>query len=245
MNQPSRDGRLGVGIVGSAPVGAVLARGLAGAGHALIGFAIDDAAERERVAAMFPGVPLLTAEQVVERSELVVLAEQPDALLTRIAELTQARAWVAGQLVLHTCAEYGTAPLGQALDQGVIPLAVHPAIEITGTSVDLARLQEAWCAVTAPTPVLPIAQALVVELGAEPVVIREADRATYAEAITTATSFTRSIVKQATELLAGIGVEQPGFVLSSLVRSAADNALADASPQLLEAPDELLDDHDE
>lgn len=245
MNQPSRDGRLGVGIVGSAPVGAVLARGLAGAGHALIGFAIDDAAERERVAAMFPGVPLLAAEQVVERSELVVLAEQPDALLTRIAELTQARAWVAGQLVLHTCAEYGTAPLGQALDQGVIPLAVHPAIEITGTSVDLARLQEAWCAVTAPTPVLPIAQALVVELGAEPVVIREADRATYAEAITTATSFTRSIVKQATELLAGIGVEQPGFVLSSLVRSAADNALADASPQLLEAPDELLDDHDE
>jgi len=37
-------------------------------------------------------------------------------------------------------------------------------------------------------------------------------------------------VQQATALLAGIGVESPGFVLSSLVRSAADNALAEAQP---------------
>lgn len=226
-----RDGRLGVGVVGDAPIGAVLARGLAGAGHALIGFSIDDTDERDRVSAMFPGVPVLSAAQVVERSELVILAESPDALLGRIETLTRARAWVAGQLVLHTCAEFGTAPLGAALDQGVIPLAIHPAIDITGTSIDLTRLQEGWCAVTAPTPVLPIAQALVVELGAEPVVIAEQDRPTYAEAITTATSFTRSIVNQATELLASIGVEQPGFVLSSLVRSAADNALTDLSTQ--------------
>ncbi|MFD2675294.1 DUF2520 domain-containing protein [Gulosibacter bifidus] len=238
MMQSDRDGRLGVGVVGNAPVGAVLARGLAGAGHSLIGFAIDDADERERVAAMFPGVPLLSAAQVVERSELVIVAETADALGNRIDQLTQARAWVAGQLVLHTCAEFGTVPLGAALDQGVIPLAVHPAIDVTGTSLDLARLQEAWCAVTAPRPVLPIAQALVVELGAEPVVIREEDRGTYAEAIETATSFTRSIVKQATDMLSGIGVEQPGFVLSSLVRSAADNALADQSVASPEVPED-------
>ena len=232
-----RDGRLGVGVVGSAPIGAVLARGLAGAGHALIGFAIDDKSERERVQAMFPGVPQLDPCEVVERSELVILAEDEDALVERIDTLTRARAWVSGQLVLHTCAVLGTAPLGAALDQGVIPLAIHPAIDVTGTSIDLARLQEAWCAVTAPRPVLPIAQALVVELGAEPVVIQEQDRPIYAEAITTATSFTRSIVNQATELLAGIGVEQPGFVLSSLVRSAADNALADQRPSDPQVPD--------
>lgn len=232
-----RDGRLGVGVVGSAPIGAVLARGLAGAGHALIGFAIDDKSERERVQAMFPGVPQLDPREVVERSELVILAEDEDALVERIDTLTRARAWVSGQLVLHTCAGLGTAPLGAALDQGVIPLAIHPAIDVTGTSIDLARLQEAWCAVTAPRPVLPIAQALVVELGAEPVVIQEQDRPTYAEAITTATSFTRSIVNQATELLAGIGVEQPGFVLSSLVRSAADNALADQRPTDPQVPE--------
>ncbi len=89
----------------------------------------------------------------------------------------------------------------------------------------------------APRPVLPIAQALAVELGAEPVVIDEGDRATYAEAIATATSFTRSIVQQATGLLASIGVDSPGFVLSSLVRSAADNALI-AAQEPIEPPNE-------
>ena len=59
---------------------------------------------------------------------------------------------------------------------GAIPLAIHPAIVFTGTSIDLAHLREASCAVAAPAPVLPIAQALVVELGAEPVVVDERDR---------------------------------------------------------------------
>ena len=113
---------------------------------------------------------------------------------------------------------------------------------MTGTSLDLTRLREAWCAVTAPRPVLPIAQALVVELGGEPVIIAEEDRATYADALAAATSFTRSVIKQSTEALAGIGVETPGFLISSLVRSAVDNALADASPHLPEPDDFVSDD---
>ena len=225
-----RDGRLGIGVVGDDPIGPVLAAGLAGAGHALVGVATSEGAAAERAEAMLAGVPRLTEAQVIERSELVILAEPTDRLADRIRELSDARRWVAGQLVVHTAPEYGTAVMSTAFDQGVIPLAIHPAIDVTGTSLDLARLQEAWCAVTAPGPVLPIAQALVVELGAEPVVIAERDRAVYGEAIATATSFTRSIVQQATSLLAEIGVDRPGFMLSSLVRSAADNALADANP---------------
>lgn len=234
-----RDGRLGVGLVGDAPFGPVFAAGLAGAGHALIGVAVSDGSPAERVAAMLPGAGRLTEAQVIERSELVILAEPADRLEARIRELTELGAWVPGQLVVHTCAEFGTAPLGKALDRGVIPLAIHPAIDVTGTSLDLARLKEGWCAVTAPRPVLPIAQALVVELGAEPVVIAEEHRGRYAEAIETATSFTRSIVQQSTSILTEIGVEQPGFVLSSLVRSAADNALAQAQDLII--PDDLDD----
>jgi predicted short-subunit dehydrogenase-like oxidoreductase (DUF2520 family) len=95
----------------------------------------------------------------------------------------------------------------------------------TGTSVDLVRLRDTWCAVTAPAPVLPIAQALVVEMGAEPVVIAEADRAAYAEAIGLATDYSDAIVGQAVDRLRGIGVERPGRVLGPLVRSAVENAL--------------------
>lgn len=235
-----RDGRLGIGVIGSAPIGPVLAAALAGAGHALIGIACDDEAARDRAEAIAPGAPVVDEAAVVERSELVILAVDDEELVALVDRITEAGRWVQGQLVLHTAAGHGTAILAKAFDAGVIPLAVHPAIEPTGTSLDLARLREAWCAVTAPRPVLPIAQALVVELGAEPVVIEEGDRPAYGEAIATVVSFTGSIVRQATGALAEMGVEEPGFFLSSLVRSAVDNALADASPTLRDAS-ELAD----
>ncbi|GAB3288620.1 DUF2520 domain-containing protein [Pseudoclavibacter terrae] len=239
-----REGRLGIGLVGDSPTGLIVATALAAAGHALVGVATESEEASDRASAMLPGAPKLTQRQAIERSELVILAYEDAELEARVLELSETKAWVAGQLVLHTVAGRGTAVLGTALDRGVIPLAVHPAIEITGTSLDLHRLKEAWCAVTAPRPVLPIAQALVVELGAEPVIIQEQDRPTYAEALHTATEFTRSIVKQATELLTGIGVENPGFMLSSLVRSAADNALSDANPLPLDPLDGTLPEAD-
>jgi predicted short-subunit dehydrogenase-like oxidoreductase (DUF2520 family) len=76
--------------------------------------------------------------------------------------------------------------------------------------------------------VLPIAQALAVELGCEPVVVAEESRAAYAEALATATEFSRSIVRQSTELLAQAGVPHPGRYLSALVHSTVDHALSDA-----------------
>ena len=97
------------------------------------------------------------------------------------------------------------------------------------------RLGESYAAVTAPTPVQPIGQALVVEMGAEPVIIAEADRAAYAEAIATATGFSTAIVSQAVGLLSDLGLESPGRVLAPLVRSSVENALAAAS-----GPDDLL-----
>ncbi len=88
---------------------------------------------------------------------------------------------------------------------------------------------------TAPAAVLPIAQALAVEMGCEPVVIAEADRAAYADAIHTATEFSRSIIAQSTARLRDIGIENPGGYLSALVQSTVERALRDVSdpPPLL------------
>src|SRR5690606_15673434 len=155
---------------------------------------------RERAAAMLPDVPVLDIPALIERSELVVLAVPERELETLVQGLADVGAWQPGQLVLHTAPGYGYGVLSPAAAAGAIPLAVHPAMVFTGTTLDLTRLRESWCAVTAPGPVLPIGQALVVEMGAEPVVIAEEDRATYAEAIATASSFSESIVAQAVGL---------------------------------------------
>ncbi len=225
---PNRDGRLGIGIIGAGRVGAVLGAALGGAGHAIVGIATLSESGRERADALLPGVPILAVPEVVERSELVLLAVPESELAALVSGLAATGAWQPGQLVAHTAPGVGAGVLAPALAAGAIPLAIHPAMDFTGTSVDLVRLRDAWCAVTAPTPVLPIAQALVVEMGAEPIVISEADRPAYAEAIATARGFSAAIVGQAAGMLREIGVERPGVLLGALVRSSVENALAGA-----------------
>jgi predicted short-subunit dehydrogenase-like oxidoreductase (DUF2520 family) len=222
-------GRLGVGIIGAGRVGPVLGAALAGAGHAIVGISAVSQASRDRAEAMLPGVPILEIPDVIRRSELVVLAVPDGELSVLVSGLAAAGVWQPGQLVLHTAPAVGVSVLAPAVAAGVIPLALHPAMSFTGTSIDLGRLRQAYCAVTAPTPVQPIGMALAVEMGAEPVLIEESDRAAYGEAVATATTFSRSIVAQAAGLLEGIGVVSPGAVLAPLVRSAVEIALASAT----------------
>ena len=221
-----RSGRLGVGIVGAGRVGPVLGAALGGAGHAIVGISTVSDEGHERAEALLPGVPVLTVPEVVERAELVLLAVPASELPDLVAGLAATGAWQPGQLVVHTAADYGTGVLAPAAASGAIPLAIHPALAFTGTSLDVARLREAWCAVTAPAPVLPIAQALVLEMGAEPVVIAEADRAAYAAALAAVRGLATGVVGDAVGRLAAIGVEHPGRVLGALLHSAVDDALA-------------------
>jgi predicted short-subunit dehydrogenase-like oxidoreductase (DUF2520 family) len=227
----ARAGRLGVGVVGAGRVGPVLGAALANAEHAIVGVTAVSEASRDRAEALLPGAPILDTPELVERSELVILAVPDDQLPALVQGLADASIWQAGQLVVHTSPDHGVDVLAPARAQGAIPLAIHPAMAFTGTSVDLVRLRDAYCAVTAPAPVLPIAQALVVEMGAEPVVVEEQDRPAYADAVRAAVSFSTAIVDQAAGTLSSIGVEHPGLVLGALVRSAVDNALAQVDGQ--------------
>lgn len=226
----SRRPSLGVGIVGAGRVGPVLGAALAGAGHAIVGIATVNENNRDRARAMLPDVPILEIPDLIERSELVILAIPEGELEAFVAGLAEVGAWQPGQLVLHTAPGVGCSVLAPAVAAGAIPLAVHPALSFTGTSMDLTRLRESYCAVTAPTAVLPIGQALVVEMGSEPVIVAESDRAAYGEAVGIASSFSASIVEQAMDVLAGIGVEAPGAVLGPLVRSTVDNVLRAGAP---------------
>ncbi|MEC8762998.1 MAG: Rossmann-like and DUF2520 domain-containing protein [Microbacterium sp.] len=226
--------RLRVGIVGAGRVGPVIGAALAGAGHAIV--SITSGSDDDRVAAILPGVPIRDPQDVVRESQLVVIAvphDQIDGLVTGLAELD---AWQAGQLVVHTDPAFGTGVLAPAMARGAIPLAIHPAIAFTGTSIDLRTLIGAYAAVTAPAPVLPIAQALAVELGCEPVIIAEADRPAYAEGIATATDFSRSIIRQATDLLHAAGVTEPGRYLAALMHTTVDHALVEAGVDDIRPP---------
>ena len=238
-----RAGRLGVGIIGAGRVGPVLGAALAGAGHAITGISSASEESIDRAQALLPGVPVLEPEEIVRRSELVLLAVPTNQLAAVVQGLANLGAWMPGQLVLHTAAEFGTAVLAPASAAGAIGIALHPALSFTGTSLDLARLTESYIAVTCATPVLPIGQALAVEMGAEPIVIAEHDRGAYADAVSAATDFSAAIVHQATSQLEQIGVDAPGRVLAALIRSSVDEALRRTAGGAMPEPvaDDALD----
>lgn len=228
MSAGQQASRLGVGLVGAGRVGPVLARALAGAGHAITGVSAISEQSRERAEAMLPGVPILEVAEVVRRSELVLFAIPGAELPDLVGGLTATGAWQPGQLAIHTAPEHGYGVFAPALAAGVIPLALHPAVVFTGTSLDLARLAGASVAVTAPAPVLPIGQALAVEMGAEPLIVSERDRPAYAEALDAAAEFSRAVVRQAVDALRGLGIEQPDRVVGGVVRASIEDELRDA-----------------
>jgi predicted short-subunit dehydrogenase-like oxidoreductase (DUF2520 family) len=214
-----------VGIVGAGRVGAVLGSALRAAGHAVVGATGVSEASVERIETMLPGVPVLEVPEVVRRSELVLIAVPDDALAGLVEGLATTGAWQAGQLVVHTSGRYGVGVLTPALRQGAIPLALHPAMTFTGTSIDVARLADCCFGVTAPGPVLPVAEALVVEMGAEPVVIAEEVRPLYHAALAHGSNHLVTLVAQAAQLLREAGVEQTDRLLRPLLEAALDNAL--------------------
>ncbi|MHA7285843.1 Rossmann-like and DUF2520 domain-containing protein [Arthrobacter sp. MDT3-44] len=221
-----RPGRLGVGIVGAGKVGAVLGAALRSAGHAVVGVSAVSEASRERAENLLPGVPVLEVPDIIERAELVLLAVPDDALPTLVEGLAQLHAWQAGQLVVHTSGRHGTGVLAPARAAGAIPLAIHPAMTFTGLSLDLGRLPDSMFGITAPSAVLPIAQALVVEMGGEPVVIEEESRALYHAALAHASNHLVTIAAQSAQLLADLGVQHPDRMLGPLMKASLENALS-------------------
>lgn len=225
-----RPGRLGIGVVGTGRVGAALGSALRAAGHPVVACSAISQASRERAELMLPGVPVLDVPEVVRRAELVLLTVPDDELAPLVAGLAEVGAWQLGQLVVHTAGRFGVDVLAPARAAGAIGLAIHPAMTFTGTSLDVAHLEGATFAVTAQAPFLPIAQALVVELGGEPVVVAEEARGLYHAALAHGANHLVVLVAQAAQALAAAGVGDPGRTLRPLLDAALEGALRAQSP---------------
>lgn len=225
MTTPLPPGRLRVGLVGAGKVGAVLGAALGSAGHLVVAAAAVSAASRARAAALLPHVPILPLDEVVAASDLVILAVPDDALTGLVQGLADTLVWRRGQLALHTSGRCGLAPMLPAIDAGVGAMAIHPAMSFTGTAMDLDRLRETCFGITAPPDLLPVAEALVVEMGGEPVPIDEFDRVRYHLGLVHGANYAITLIAQAMQILRGAGVERPDRVLRPLLNASIDNAL--------------------
>ncbi|NLW98236.1 MAG: DUF2520 domain-containing protein [Actinomycetales bacterium] len=222
---PEHPARLAVGVVGAGKVGAVLGAALARAGHQVVAVSAVSQQSRDRAEDLLPGVPVRTVPEVVEAAELVLLAVPDDALADLARGLSTTGVWQAGQIVAHTSGRHGANVLDPVRTHHAFPIALHPAMTFTGTALDLERLPDCCFGVTADERVLPIAAALVLDMGAEPVTIAEEDRIAYHCALAHGSNHLVTLTSQAMQILDSAGVDQPAHVLRPLLAAALDNAL--------------------
>jgi predicted short-subunit dehydrogenase-like oxidoreductase (DUF2520 family) len=220
-----RPGRLAVGVVGAGRVGPALAAALKLAGHRPVAVSGVSEASRRRAAVLLPDVPLVEPAEVLARADLALLTVPDDALPGLVAGLVETGAVRPGQLLAHTSGRYGAAVLDPALRAGALPMALHPAMTFTGTTVDVQRLVGCSFGVTAPQELRLAAEALVVEMGGEPEWIAEEARPLYHAALAIGSNHLVTLVAQARELLEAAGVAHPGRMLGPLLGAALDNAL--------------------
>lgn len=223
---------MGIGLIGDSPAGVVVARSLAGAGHALIGRTLPPEDRAEQVDVALSGVAVMDIPEIVRRSEMVILASRGDAVEAVVKRLADEGLCQSGQLVLHLAIDHSPEVLSPLVAQGVIPLWLYPMVALTGSSLDSAVLREGWCAVSAPTPVLPIAQALAIEMGLEPFVLDINQHGVFSQVVQSLSAESMGFVTSAIDQLESAGVDQAGAALGALTRSAVESVLRAKSRDL-------------
>jgi predicted short-subunit dehydrogenase-like oxidoreductase (DUF2520 family) len=217
--------RLRVGIIGPGRAGTALARALARAGHQVTAASAVSERSKQRVRDNFPAARLTDPAGVLAAADLVLCTVPDDVLPGLIEGLAATGAPYAGRLLAHASGAHGVRVLDPATQAGALPLALHPVMTFTGREDDVDRIKGVSFGVTAPDPLRPAAEALVIEMGGEPVFIAEENRALYHAALAFAANHLVTLVAQSASLLSLAGAENPGRMLGPLLGAALDNAL--------------------
>jgi predicted short-subunit dehydrogenase-like oxidoreductase (DUF2520 family) len=214
-----------IGIIGDEPAGPVLAKAWAQAGHEIVGAAVSSPEAIERVEVLLPDVLIDSMPAVTEDADVVLLAVPYADVQNTCDGLADLGLFGPKKIVIHLSPLRGYGVLSGAGLHGAVPIAMHPVMHFSGTSMDLMVLKNSTIAVSAPEVFQPIAQALAIELGGEPILISEQQRAAYAEAYEVATGFSSLVVQQALGILTEANVDNPSRLIGPVVRSAIENAL--------------------
>jgi predicted short-subunit dehydrogenase-like oxidoreductase (DUF2520 family) len=217
--------RLRVGIIGPGRAGTALARALSRAGHQVTAAAAISEQSKQRVREYFPRAKLTDPAHVLADADLVLLTVPDDVLPGLVDGLAATGAPYAGRLIAHASGAHGVRVLDQATRAGALPLALHPVMTFTGREDDVDRIKGVSFGVTAPDQLRPAAEALVIEMGGEPVFIAEEDRPLYHAALAFAANHLVTLVSEAASLLHEAGADNPNRMLGPLLSAALDNAL--------------------
>ncbi|PQM54243.1 DUF2520 domain-containing protein, partial [Mycolicibacter virginiensis] len=240
-----RPARLKVGVISAGRVGTALGVALERAEHVVVACSAISEESRQRAQRRLPDSLILPAPDVAADAELLLLAVPDTELAGIVSGLAATGAVRAGTIVVHTSGAIGISVLAPLTEQGCLPLAIHPAMTFTGSDEDIDRLSESCFGITAADEIgFAIAEALTLEIGAEPFRVEESARTLYHAALCHGGNHVVTVIDDALTALRAalpgrigstVADDPDGIaerVLGPLVRAALANTLRDGRAAL-------------
>lgn len=212
-------------MIGMGRVGPGLASAFRAAGFTISGVAVRRPESEERVDAALPGIPVVSAQQVARDSEVLILAVGNEDIEPLTKKLVEEQAIHPGQVTVHLAGGMGLEPLASAAAVGALPIAMHPVMEFSGTSLDVSRLQGTPVAYTCSPVAVPLAISLIESIGAIPFEVDNTQRREFFDAIIAGTEGLRHVVTEALDALSKAGIADPKTVLAPILRSSLGQVL--------------------
>jgi predicted short-subunit dehydrogenase-like oxidoreductase (DUF2520 family) len=248
-----RPARLKVGIISAGRVGTALGVALERVDHVVVACSAISEESRQRAQRWLPDTLVRPAHDVAADAELLLLCVPDTELADIVSGLAATGAVRAGTIVVHTSGASGIGVLTPLTERGCLPLAIHPAMTFTGADDDVDRLADSCFGITAADEIgYAIAEALALEIGAQPFRVDETARTLYHAALCHGGNHVVTVIDDALAALraalpglgapsAGGGIGATGVadpdgvaerVLGPLVRAALANTLRDGRAAL-------------
>jgi predicted short-subunit dehydrogenase-like oxidoreductase (DUF2520 family) len=193
---------LSIAIIGAGRLGRTLAEALAAQGEAVV--AVAGRSLPLELAARLPGCRALAPAAAAASAELVLLTVPDDA----IAPLAAALPWRSGQAVVHCSGATELSALAAPAAAGARVGGFHPLQIFSDPARAAALLPGSAVAIEAEAPLQDELQRLARLLGMRPLSLPPGSRAAYHGAASFAASFLLSMLDEAVQVWAAIGLPQ-------------------------------------
>lgn len=215
--------KFAIGIIGAGKIGAILGAAYRACGHEITGVYTANPENIERCEILLPKVPVCSMQEIIEKSEIVFFTIPDDELEPTITGLAKLDVFKQGQILVHTSGRCGLGVFEASTK--TIGMSLHPIMTFTGTSLDLPKLKNTTFAINAPKLMLPIAQALVMELEANPIIVEDTVRDLYHLGLSHAANHMSLVINQSIQILEHAGIEDPQVILKPLLEAALERTL--------------------
>ena len=191
-------------FIGAGRLGQVLARAMAAQGEAVVAVSSRNQDAAEALALRIPGCQVMTQEQALQAADLVFLTVSDDA----IEPLARALPWRSGQAVVHCSGATELTALAAAGLRGATVGGFHP-LQIFSDPENAAQLLAGSAvAIEAEPPLCEELLRLAALLGMQPLQLPPGTRAAYHAAASFSASFILSLLDEAVQIWAGVGLPQ-------------------------------------